>query len=286
MYRECHAHIFMNGQNYREAVNLHKNGPVEGDIRQKFEEYRRCDISYIRDGGDDLGVSNLAREIAGEYGIEYRTPIFAIHKNGHYGKIVGRGFDTLREYQNLVLEAKAEGADFIKIMISGIMDFSRRGALTEAALDEESIRSMILIAHEEGMSVMAHANGSDAVLCAVEAGVDSVEHGNFLDDDCLQAMAEHKTFWVPTFVTIANLYGSGRFPDEGIQWLTEHQSERIRTGYEMGISIAPGSDAGAFCVPHGQGTLDEYERLMKILGAPKSYLDENADRLAKCFRRE
>lgn len=55
---------------------------------------------------------------------------------------------------------------------------------------------MIHIAHEEGFAVMAHVNGAGAVKDAVEAGVDSVEHGNFMDEACLQALAESGTVWV------------------------------------------------------------------------------------------
>ena len=68
----------------------------------------------MRDGGDPYGVAMLASRLAPKYGIDYRTPVFAIHKNGHYGSIVGRGFDDLKEFHQRVLEAKESGADFIK----------------------------------------------------------------------------------------------------------------------------------------------------------------------------
>ena len=189
MFGECHAHLFMNGYNYREAVELHQGGPKEDDIRAKLRLYQEQGVTFVRDGGDALGVSALAKKIAPEYGIDYRTPLFAIHKNGHYGGIVGYGFDNMEEYHGLVKRAIREGADFIKVMFSGILDFDRDGALTEEPLAGEEIWEMIHIAHEEGMSVMAHVNGADAVRNAVEAGVDSVEHGNFMDEDCLQALA-------------------------------------------------------------------------------------------------
>lgn len=57
--------------------------------------------------------------------------------------------------------------------------------MTEAPLQRDEIRELIHIAHEEGFSVMAHVNGAAPVLAAVEAGVDSVEHGNFLDEEAL-----------------------------------------------------------------------------------------------------
>jgi len=261
MYYECHMHIFMNGRDYREAVAQYKNGVDEADIREKLAAYARTGVQYVRDGGDHYGASALAARLAPEYGIRYRAPVFAVHKNGHYGKIVGRGFDTLKEYRQLVKEASAAGADFIKIMVSGILDFEREGALTEDSLDREEIREMIHIAHEEGFSVMAHTNGPDAVHAVIDAGVDSIEHGNFMDEECLQALSGSRTIWVPTFVTIANLIGGGRFDDASVGRLKERQGAIIRRGFALGVTIAPGSDAGAYRVPHAQGIVDEYEEL-------------------------
>jgi imidazolonepropionase-like amidohydrolase len=123
---------------------------------------------------------------------------------------------------------------------------------------------MIHIAHEEGYAVMAHVNGAEAVRAAAEAGVDSVEHGNFVEEDSLHAMAEHHTVWVPTFVTITNMIGDGRFPDETLYSLRRRQGAMIRRGFELGVTIAAGSDAGAYCVPHGRGVEDEYRELKRI----------------------
>lgn len=266
MFGECHMHIFMNGVNYREAVQLHKNGVQESDIRKKLEQYQACGITFLRDGGDGLGVSARASRIAPEYGITYRTPLFAIHKKGHYGGIVGQEFEDWREYHRLVKQVREEGGDFIKVMFSGIMDFAREGALTEPSLSPEEIREMIHIAHEEGFAVMAHVNGADAVRAAVCAGVDSVEHGNFMDEDALQALADSDAVWVPTYVTITNLIGSGRFDDEALYRLRARQGEMIRRGFALGLKIALGSDAGAYRVMHGQGLLDEYEEMRRLTG--------------------
>lgn len=285
MFGECHAHLFMNGKNYRQAVELHENGVRETDIREKLRQYQDLGISFLRDGGDALGVSAIAKKIASKYGITYYTPLFAIHKNGHYGKIVGYGFDDMKEYHSLVKRAASEGADFIKVMFSGIMDFGREGELTEEPLSAEEIREMIHIAHEEGFAVMAHVNGADAVRHAVEAGVDSVEHGNFVDEDCLQVLAQSNTVWVPTYVTITNMIGNGRFDDEALKRLAIRQGKKIRRGFELGCKIALGSDAGAFCVPHAQGVVDEYHEFRRLVGceqevepdsAPESELQSNS----------
>lgn len=125
---------------------------------------------------------------------------------------------------------------------------------------------MIHIAHEEGLAVMAHVNGPKAVLSALEGGVDSVEHGNFMDEDCLQALAEGDAVWVPTLVTITNLLGSGRFQDGVIRELASGQKRRIKRAMELGAAVALGSDAGAFRVFHGQGIQDEYQEFLKLFG--------------------
>ena len=84
MFGECHAHVLMDGINYRQAVERHKERPEEKAVRKCLEAYREAGISFVRDGGDNCGVSLLAKKIAPEYGIDYRTPVFAIHKEGHY----------------------------------------------------------------------------------------------------------------------------------------------------------------------------------------------------------
>lgn len=269
MFGECHAHIFMNGYDYRKAVRDHKEVPNETLIREHLQAYADRGITFIRDGGDNLGVSALAKKLASEYNIDYRTPIFAIHKKGHYGGIVGKGFDTMKEYAELVCQAKVQGADFIKIMTTGIMDFDTDGHITGEALTGSEVREMVHIAHEEGMAVMAHTNGDGPVLDAVEAGVDSVEHGNYMGRETIQALADSDTVWVPTAVTIANLVGSGRFDDGVIAQIQEKARERIAFAFETGAKVGLGSDAGAYRVLHGKGIEDEYRLFLETVGDPE-----------------
>ncbi|MBQ3300854.1 MAG: amidohydrolase family protein, partial [Eggerthellaceae bacterium] len=181
---ECHAHIALDGVSYAAAAARNANQPDEQAARAALSAYRAAGITFVRDGGDKWGVSALAKQLAPEYGIDYRTPLFAIHKRGHYGSIVGRAFDTLTDYASLVDEAERHGADFIKIMTTGIMDFDSFGRITGQPLEREEVCEMVHIAHEHGLAVMSHTNGRDAFLDAIEAGADSIEHGNYIDDDC------------------------------------------------------------------------------------------------------
>lgn len=265
MLGECHAHVIMDGINYREAVALHKNGAAESVIRKCFEKYRAAEITFIRDGGDHLGVSRRAAELAADYGITYLTPVYAIHKKGHYGGIVGKGFADMTEYADLVRGVRAEGGDFIKIMVSGLLDFNEYGRLTEEGLDPAEIREMVHIAHEEGMAVMAHCNGARTMEAAALAGTDSIEHGAYADEAALQTMVEAGCIWTPTVSPVGNLKGGGRFSDEVTEKITREHLRRVSRYVQLGGRIALGSDAGAWRVPHVEGLHTELDFLRGIV---------------------
>jgi len=267
MKADCHIHMLLDGEYWKAAIDTHRNSPDMALIRSRLQAYAKAGFTYLRDGGDRWGVGRAAREMAGEYGIVYKTPYANLCKAGHYGGFIGQSYADLREYARLVQQVRREGGDFIKIMISGIMDFDRFGALSEKGLDEGEIRELIRIAHEEGFAVMAHANGPRTVEAAAEAGLDSVEHGAYLDEAALSAMVRNGTVWCPTVSAYANLRGKGRFREEAVQAICESAWENIRTFTRKGGILAPGSDAGAWAVPHVTGSLDEYSHLENILGA-------------------
>ena len=264
MYCDCHIHMVLDGRDWKAAIAAHQNGPADNIIRSRLEEYRRQGFTYLRDGGDRWGVGKRARELAPEYGIRYRTPLAPLCKAGHYGGFIGRKYENLREYAAIVSDLRRQGSDFVKIMISGLMDFDRFGVLTEEGLPPQELAELIHIAHEEGFSVMAHANGARTVEAAARAGVDSVEHGAYLDDDALAAMAEKGTVWVPTLSTIGNLRGAGRFDQGAVSRILASAMENVGSFAALGGFLAPGTDAGAWNVPHGSRT--EYTLLAEALG--------------------
>lgn len=287
MFGECHAHVIMDGKNYKAAVALHKERPNEAVIREHLSAWQQAGITFVRDGGDAYGVSERARELAGEYGIDYRSPIFAIHRRGHYGGIVGLPFDDRKGYRDLVDRARERGADFIKIMISGIMEFDTYGKLTEEGLEPELISYMIETAHDAGLKVMAHGNGDRTVQAALNAGVDTLEHGNYMEEETLCQLAESETIWVPTFSPIGNLVGCGRFPDEQVRAILKRQQEAVQFAFERGARIGLGSDSGAYLVSHGQGLMDEYAFMKEAVGRENvGTLDRRLTESEKWIRKE
>ena len=258
---DCHMHMILDGVHWKDAIGRHKDAPDAGFIRQVLSACRDAGCTSRREGGDRWGAGKRARELAPEYGIVYRTPLSPLCKKGHYGGFIGECYVNFKEYTGLVRKMRAQGADFIKIMISGLMDFDRFGVLSEEGMPEADIRELIHIAHEEGFAVMAHANGARTIEAAARAGVDSVEHGAYQDGDSLAAMEENGTIWVPTLSTVGNLRGKGRFDEGAVRAILESAQENVSRYRGL---IAPGSDAGAWQVFHGGRT--EYELLEEALG--------------------
>ena len=269
MKADCHIHMVLDGIDWRAAMGRHSQAPDEAYIRKVLALYQSLGYTYLRDGGDKLGAGALAKQLSPEYGITYRSPLSPLSMAGHYGGFIGLQYADLTEYTSLVLAQKARGADFVKIMISGLMDFDRCGVLTEEGLPPALISQLVHIAHQEGLSVMAHCNGGRTMEAAAAAGVDSIEHGAYADDDALCAMAENRTVWVPTLSTIANLLPQrnrgGQFSilnyqfsirhDPGvIQAILDSAMENVRRFAQMGGMVVPGTDAGAHNVPHGSQT--------------------------------
>jgi len=281
---ECHCHIALDGEDFKNAAARHKNGADIQHIRRVFEKHRSKGVSYIRDGGDKWGVSAAASQIAEEYDIEYATPVFPIHKKGNYGSFIGRCFETAQDFKNLVKEVKLAGGDFIKIMASGIMDFGSFGTLTGWELSYNELSEMIKISHGEGFPVMVHANGADGVKCCIEAGADSIEHGNYMDEEAVRYIAESECIWVPTVSATTELRGKGLFPEEMLEKILEMQDKNIRLGAKLGALIAAGSDAGAKCVPHGDGVISECKYLVPIIGEDK--LSCAQEKLRRIFKHQ
>ncbi len=273
MQHDLHMHMILDGVNFRAAIAAHREHPCDALIRSRLEQYRARGISFLRDGGDAWDVSLRARELAAEYGIDYRTPAFPIYKIGHYGSFIGRGFATLDDYRRLLDELHRKSADFVKLMISGLIDFSKSNTLTEDGLPQEEICHLVELAHAEGFAVMLHTNGDTAANAAMDAGAESIEHGAFFSHETLLRLAKTRTLWVPTLSTIGNLIGCGRFPDSVLRPLLQKQQENVTFVAQNGGLIGLGTDAGAYRVMHAEAISEERHYLRDI---PDSLLLEAA----------
>ena len=83
MFGDLHIHMILDGVYYRAAIDAQKEHPLDGLVRARLSDYQARGVCLLRDGGDAWGVSLRARELAGEYGIDYRSPAFPIYRRGH-----------------------------------------------------------------------------------------------------------------------------------------------------------------------------------------------------------
>ena len=149
-----------------------------------------------------------------------------------------------------------DGADLIKIMPSGgVLDES--ASVDNAQMTIEEVKAVVAAAHDYGFTVAAHAHGAEAIRRAVVGGVDSIEHGTFMDEADMKLMKEHGTWYVPTI--IAGKYVEekanvpGYYPAQ-IAAKAKQVSPLIQAtagrAYKAGVKIAFGTDAAVY--PHGQ----------------------------------
>lgn len=282
MKTDCHMHMILDGYEWKSAIARHKERPDDTFIHTQLKTYQSFGFTYLRDGGDRWCAGKRARELAPQYGIRYRTPLAPLCKRGHYGAFIGETYENFREYTQLVRQHRKDGADFIKIMISGLMDFDHYGVLTEPGYPASDIHELIHIAHEEGFSVMAHCNGAATAIAAAEAGIDSIDHGAYLNQEALHAMTENHVVWVPTLSTIGNLRGKGRFNETAVRNILDSAMENVYQFAQLGGLLAPGTDAGAWAVPHG--SLTEFQLLEEVLGSQTdALLQQGSARIMEKF---
>ena len=160
--------------------------------------------------------------------------------------------------------------DVIKIMPSGgVLDQSASGDNAQLTLDE--IKAVVSTAHDYGFTVAAHAHGAEAIRRAVIGGVDSIEHGTYMDDQDMKLMKEHGTWYVPTIIAgdfVAHKAAiPGYYPPQVAAKAAAIGPLIIGTAgraYKAGVKIAFGTDAGVY--PHGENA-HEFE-LMVQAGMP------------------
>lgn len=172
----------------------------------------------------------------------------ALAPAGRYGGFLGREVQPGEALGRLVEEEVSRGAEVIKVILSGSVDFER-GTVDGPYFDQAQLTEIVAAASSLGVPVACHANGSAAVCLAAAAGVASIEHGILAGDEGLRAMAQSGSRWVPTLTPLHTLSGDDRYP--GLPAILRGHLEAVRRGAELGVVVLPGTDAGSPGVPHG-----------------------------------
>jgi imidazolonepropionase-like amidohydrolase len=146
------------------------------------------------------------------------------------------------------------GAGVIKFCASGGV-FSHGDLPGTTQYSPEEMSALVAEAHRQGRKVAAHAHGTDAIIEATKAGVDSIEHGSLIDDEGIRVMKEHGTYLVEDIYNDDFIIGQGKqvgFTEENLakeRAIGQKQREGFRRAALAGVKIAYGTDAGVY--PHG-----------------------------------
>ncbi len=176
------------------------------------------------------------------------------------------GVATVDEARARVRKLIGEGADFIKICTGGGV-IGRPADAATVEMSQEVIDAIVDETHRTGRRVAAHAQGNAAIRAAVNAGVDSIEHGGLIDDESARLMAEKHVPLVPTLArltTAIEAQQQNKAAADVLERLTKRRDEaiaRVRRARELGIPIVFGTDGGV--LPYGLNAR-EFESLRDI----------------------
>ncbi len=218
------------------------------------------------------GIIEGPRIVAGSRGLDTRGGYTDTEK--WWWELGNRGAqrfcDGADEFRSAVRDEIKRGADIIKIFATGghaVPDAEGAMGLTRTELD-----AVVEAAHQRGKKVRAHCVWRDVILECVEAGVDVIDHGDQMDDQCIQAMAERGTFLVPSMFFTQQMLS----PDAALAMATEGQLAPIRAEFqnmlkrvpqaqEAGVKLLMGDDYGIIVLPHGRYA-EELEFYVKTVG--------------------
>jgi imidazolonepropionase-like amidohydrolase len=207
----------------------------------------RSGITTLRDCGGwhhlDLTMRALITSGAAEGPRTLVSGVPLTITGGHLS-IWGGGVETFDAMRKAVLAQSAAGADFIKVFVTGGLYESDDKRL-RAAFSPDALRVIIDEAHAAGRRVIAHCHGGPGTLAAVEAGVDSIEHGIYCDRDDFDAMAEKGVPLVVTFNVFDQLAGDRSLNPElraKFRNATETYKNTLMLAREAKVRVGVGSD--------------------------------------------
>jgi imidazolonepropionase-like amidohydrolase len=299
---DCHTHVLLSHIDFWRLLET----PFSYRFYQAAQNLAttlRLGITTVRDaGGADLGVKRAVEDrlIAGP---RMQIAINMISQTGghndgwmasggcfhflfpvHPGspEAIADGPDEMRRVARQLLRA---GADVLKVATSGGV-LSTRDDPRHPHFRADELDVLVAEARAAGVSVMAHAQSQDGIKAALRAGVRSVEHGIFLDDEGIDLLLRTEAFLVPTLVapiSVAEALDAGAsLPQKAVEKLelvlAAHE-DSFTAALEAGVNIAMGSDSGM--IPHGTN-LRELELMVKYGMEPHKALQSatrNAARL-------
>ncbi|KAF5083373.1 Imidazolonepropionase [anaerobic digester metagenome] len=297
---DTHLHVMANGFNREDTIY----DPLSFYFYRAVENLRltlNAGVTSVRDAGlADAGVKMAIEKgiIKGPRIQLCITPLSITGghfdfwlKSGYDVKVSYPGYpdsicDGTEEVRKKVREVLRAGAEVVKVMVTGGV-MSVNDGPESAQFTPDELKVVVEEAQfKDNIKVMAHAHGVQGIKNAVEAGIHSIEHGTYLNDESIHMMLEGGTFLVPTLMVNKNLKELA-LQGKTREWETEAalkvfdiQKENVKKAYTAGVPIAMGTDCGV--VEHGTN-LKELALLCEIGMDPMEAIVAGTKRGAECL---
>ena len=281
MLIEAHAHLFLEGEpvDFEQRKQYLKLDPetLLDNARKRWPLILSTGVGAVRDAGDKDGVGlRLAGECAAMRGQIATTgyidsPGAAIHHQGRYASFMARPLEEYESPAACVAGRVSEGSDRIKLIATGIINFTKGRVTAPPQMSAEEVREFVEAARSHDRQSFAHASGTEGIENVIEGGVTTVEHGFFVTRQQLAKMRDRNIGWVPTLAPVqvqidrADELGWDSDIRDKLRGIIQSHNEMLQVASEMGVQIIAGSDAGSCGVPHGKGLLRELQ-LMQDAG--------------------
>jgi len=260
---DCHVHLVSDGRPDPKGDHRESDATLAYRAARAMEDDLRAGITTVRDVNAPGSVAIDAGH-AVEKGILEGPRVFACGEaitmtGGHFHQMA-READGPDDCRKAAREQLKRGADVVKLMACGSILWDEVQAAPE--LTYEEMRAIVEAAHAKDVPVAAHAPGTESMKDAVRAGVDSIEHANFMDEEAARMMAEEDVYWVPTAKALREFVERG--PEEGfderyIERARETRAAERRTfelALEHDVPVAMGTDAGTAFNYHGENATE------------------------------
>lgn len=269
-----------------------------------FERTVMAGITTVRDaGGTDLGTKKAVEDgvvlgprmqisitvltITGGHGDGWLPSGASTHLFSQYPGMPDGRCDGVTEVRKKVREVLRAGAEIIKVCATGgVLSPTDHPEFTQFTPEELAVMVQEA-AYRRGVKVMAHAQGAEGVKNAIRAGIHSIEHGIFLDDEAIELMLAHGTYLVPTLLAplavVEIAEEQGTMPEWGVRKAKETieiHSDSIARAYKAGVKIAMGTDAGV--MPHGTN-LRELGLMCSVGMSPMESIVATTKTAAECL---
>jgi imidazolonepropionase-like amidohydrolase len=284
---DCHTHVTISHIDMWKMVQR-PFSLMFYEAEQNLEATLRIGITTIRDaGGADLGmkaaierglirgprmqISIKMLSQTGGHGDEWfpfggEVPFFMPYPGSPSGLV-----DGPEEMRRKVRELIRDGADVIKVATTGGV-LSPSDDPRHAHFSDEELDMLVTEAAKAGRWVMAHAQGAEGIKRSIRAGIRSIDHGIYLDDEAIELMLDRGTWLVPTLVApigvISAAESGAQIPEAALakaKEVVEIHRDSVRRAHAAGVKIAMGTDSGV--TPHGEN-LKELELMAELGMAP------------------